>query len=87
MECALLGQGAFGEVWLALDVASGSLLAVKKPFAPESLQQRELNIWSSLDHHNFVKLFGAVQHRQKIFIFQEYVEGWYCTVDVWLMES
>ena len=63
-------------MWLAIDVASSSLLAVKKPFAQDSLKERELSIWGKLDHHNFVELFGAVQHGQKTYIFQEYVEGW-----------
>ena len=81
-----LGSGSFGQVYLALDEDSGSLLAVKEIELPEmgmgesrkrglrSLQ-REVGLLATLKHENIVIYKGVQQSAEKLYILMEYLPG------------
>ncbi|KAF7457781.1 protein kinase domain containing protein [Cryptosporidium felis] len=61
-----IGQGAFGEVWLAEDLRRRRHVAMKKLISKESRDGfsktaiREILLLSNLKHNNIVELFGVV---------------------------
>ncbi|KDQ20448.1 hypothetical protein BOTBODRAFT_307461 [Botryobasidium botryosum FD-172 SS1] len=78
-----IGGGAFGSVYLAVNLDSGELMAVKEirfkdasSLSNLSKQIRdELNVMSMLHHPNIVEYYGIEVHRDKVFIFEEYCQG------------
>jgi eukaryotic-like serine/threonine-protein kinase len=79
----LLGRGAFGQVWLAVDeggfgfqkqVALKILTDVTKPRRVESLM-REARICGGLHHPHVIDVYGVGQVDGAVFIVMEYVEG------------
>lgn len=78
-----IGAGAFGSVYLAVNLDSGSLMAVKEIKFQELsglpnlyLQIRdELNVMEMLHHPNVVEYYGIEVHRDKVYIFEEYCQG------------
>ncbi|KAK6506838.1 ATP binding [Arthrobotrys musiformis] len=83
---ALIGQGSFGSVYLALDAMSGALMAVKqvpsnaghgesrKKSMMESLE-REIALLKDLQHENIVQYLGSDSEPDCLNIFLEYVPG------------
>ncbi|KAK4135424.1 Pkinase-domain-containing protein [Trichocladium antarcticum] len=90
MKGALIGQGSFGSVYLALHAVTGELLAVKQVEAPspgansqsdsrkksmiEALK-REISLLRDLRHANIVQYLGCGSSAEHLNIFLEYVPG------------
>ncbi|KAJ1335155.1 mitogen-activated protein kinase kinase kinase [Microdochium nivale] len=90
MKGALIGQGSFGSVYLALHAITGELLAVKQVEAPspgansandnrkksmiEALK-REISLLRDLRHANIVQYLGCGSSSEYLNIFLEYVPG------------
>ncbi|ETS76748.1 hypothetical protein PFICI_12135 [Pestalotiopsis fici W106-1] len=90
MKGALIGQGSFGCVYLALHAITGELLAVKQVEAPspgansqsdsrkksmiEALK-REISLLRDLRHPNIVQYLGCSSSQEHLNIFLEYVPG------------
>jgi mitogen-activated protein kinase kinase kinase len=78
-----IGAGAFGSVYLAVNLDSGSLMAVKEikfqelSGAPNLISQiqGELTVMEMLHHPNVVEYYGMEVHRDKVYIFEEYCQG------------
>ncbi|MBW0465975.1 hypothetical protein O181_005690 [Austropuccinia psidii MF-1] len=78
-----VGGGTFGSVYLAVNLDTGDVMAVKEirlqdiSTAPKLVDQirDEMNIMSLLRHPNIVEYFGIEVHRDKVYIFQEFCEG------------
>ena len=78
-----IGAGSFGSVYLAVNLDSGSLMAVKEIKFQEiaglpnlySQIKDELNVMEMLHHPNIVEYYGIEVHRDKVFIFEEYCQG------------
>lgn len=90
MKGALIGQGSFGSVYLALHAITGELLAVKQVETPspgansqndarkksmiEALK-REISLLRDLRHPNIVQYLGCGSSAEYLNIFLEYVPG------------
>ncbi|KAK3375455.1 hypothetical protein B0H63DRAFT_400546 [Podospora didyma] len=90
MKGALIGQGSFGCVYLALHTVTGELLAVKQVETPspsannqsdsrkksmiEALK-REISLLRDLQHPNIVQYLGCGSSAEYLNIFLEYVPG------------
>ncbi|KAH8598073.1 BcSTE11, mitogen-activated protein kinase [Bisporella sp. PMI_857] len=90
MKGALIGQGSFGSVFLALHAVTGELLAVKQVETPspgannqndarkksmiEALK-REISLLRDLQHPNIVQYLGCSSSTDTLNIFLEYVPG------------
>ncbi|KAJ4224766.1 ATP binding [Fusarium solani] len=90
MKGALIGQGSFGSVYLALHAVTGELLAVKQVETPapgansqgdnrkksmiEALK-REISLLRDLRHPNIVQYLGCSSSADYLNIFLEYVPG------------
>ncbi|KAI0115165.1 kinase-like domain-containing protein [Daldinia grandis] len=90
MKGALIGQGSFGSVYLALHAVTGELLAVKQVETPspgansqtdarkksmiEALK-REISLLRDLRHANIVQYLGCSSSAEHLNIFLEYVPG------------
>lgn len=82
---ALLGAGAFGQVYKAMDLDTGIVLAVKQvDLTPEGdnsnvkeLQslEAEIALLRNLHHERIVMYYGTERSEQKLCIFMEYVAG------------
>jgi mitogen-activated protein kinase kinase kinase len=78
-----IGAGAFGSVYLAVNLDSGSLMAVKEikfqelSGTPTLIGQikDELSVMEMLHHPNVVEYYGIEVHRDKVYIFEEYCQG------------
>jgi serine/threonine protein kinase/WD40 repeat protein len=77
----MLGQGAFGVVYLGLNIDTGELMAVKQ-MATEEVSKRELgsleneiNLLRNLRHPNIVRYIGTELTNSALSIFLEYVPG------------
>lgn len=78
-----IGSGAFGSVYLALNLDNGSLMAVKEikfqelSGLPNLIKQirEELSVMEMLHHPNVVEYYGIEVHRDKVYIFEEYCQG------------
>jgi hypothetical protein len=77
----MLGQGAFGVVYLGLNIDTGELMAVKQ-MATEEVSKKELasleneiNLLRNLRHPNIVRYIGTELTSASLSIFLEYVPG------------
>lgn len=77
----MLGQGAFGVVYLGLNIDTGELMAVKQ-MATEEVSKRELSsleneisLLRNLRHPNIVRYIGTELTQTALSIFLEYVPG------------
>ncbi|KAF2498121.1 Ste11-type MAPKK kinase [Lophium mytilinum] len=90
MKGALIGQGSFGSVYLALHAVTGELMAVKQVEMPSSsgasqMDQRKTNMVEALKHEigllrdlkhkNIVQYLGSNSDDTHLNIFLEYVPG------------
>lgn len=90
MKGALIGQGSFGSVYLALHAITGELLAVKQVEAPSpgsngstdsrkksmiDALKREISLLRDLRHPNIVQYLGCGTSAEYLNIFLEYVPG------------
>lgn len=80
----LIGRGSFGSVFLALNVTTGEMLAVKQVNVNESSKSnsdgidafhKEVETMKDLDHLNIVQYLGFEQSKQTYSLFLEYVAG------------
>ena len=90
MKGALIGQGSFGSVYLALHAVTGELMAVKQVELPsvagasqmdhkktnmvEALKH-EIGLLRELKHKNIVQYLGSNSDESHLNIFLEYVPG------------
>jgi serine/threonine protein kinase len=79
---SLLGEGAMGEVYLAIDEHTGQQVAVKVLARqlitrPELIERfrREADTLRQLDHPNIVKFVDTFEHEGQYMIVMEYVPG------------
>jgi mitogen-activated protein kinase kinase kinase len=78
-----IGAGAFGSVYLAVNLDSGSLMAVKEIKFQEltgmpnlyAQIKDELSVMEMLHHPNVVEYYGIEVHRDRVYIFEEYCQG------------
>ncbi|THH29727.1 hypothetical protein EUX98_g4462 [Antrodiella citrinella] len=78
-----IGAGSFGSVYLAVNLDSGSLMAVKEIRFQEvagmsnlyTQIKDELSVMEMLHHPNVVEYYGIEVHRDKVYIFEEYCQG------------
>lgn len=78
-----IGAGAFGSVYLAVNLDTGSLMAVKEIKLAElagspglyAQIKDELRVMEMLHHPNVVEYYGIEVHRDKVYIFEEYCSG------------
>lgn len=74
-----LGKGRFGNVYLARELKSNYIVALKilkkseiQRLGAEKLVVREINIHSFLDHKNIIKLYGFFHDENNIYLILEY---------------
>ncbi|KAK3700472.1 Suppressor of Sensor Kinase (SLN1) [Vermiconidia calcicola] len=78
-----VGGGTFGSVYVAINLDSGHLMAVKEirlqdpKMIPTIVNQirDEMTVLQVLDHPNVVQYYGIEPHRDKVYIFMEYCSG------------
>lgn len=78
-----VGGGTFGSVYVAINLDSGQLMAVKEirlqdpKLIPTIVGQirDEMGVLQVLDHPNVVQYHGIEPHRDKVYIFMEYCSG------------
>ncbi len=78
-----IGAGSFGSVYLAINLDSNTLMAVKEIKFQEaagltnlySYIRDELQVMEMLHHPNVVEYYGIEVHRDKVYIFEEYCQG------------
>lgn len=78
-----LGAGTFGSVYLAVNLDSGDIMAVKEIRFPDPSQlmslyksiKEEMSVMEMLNHPNIVSYYGIEVHRDRVFIFMEYCQG------------
>ncbi|KAK4691695.1 mitogen-activated protein kinase kinase kinase, partial [Lecanoromycetidae sp. Uapishka_2] len=89
MQGALIGQGSFGSVYLALHAVTGELMAVKQVEVPSNTNsnldkkkesmvaalKREIDLLRDLQHENIVQYLGSNSDAEHFNIFLEYVPG------------
>ncbi|KOS19377.1 MAP kinase kinase kinase wis4 [Escovopsis weberi] len=78
-----VGGGTFGNVYVAMDLDSGQLMAVKEirlqdpkliPTIAEQIKE-EMGVLEVLDHPNVVSYHGIEVHRDRVYIFMEFCSG------------
>lgn len=76
----LLGRGAMGEVWRALDQVLGRPVAVKLLRAEEPADaerfRMEAQIAARLNHPNVVGMYDFGAHHEQLYLVMEFVDGW-----------
>ncbi|KAK3635924.1 Suppressor of Sensor Kinase (SLN1) [Elasticomyces elasticus] len=78
-----VGGGTFGSVYVAINLDSTQLMAVKEirlqdpKMIPTIVSQirDEMSVLQVLNHPNVVQYFGIEPHRDKVYIFMEYCSG------------
>ena len=89
MQGALIGQGTFGSVFLALHAVTGELMAVKQVEVPTNTNstldkkkegmvaalKHEIDLLRDLQHDNIVQYLGSNSDEAHFNIFLEYVPG------------
>lgn len=79
---SFIGSGSFGQVFLAVNLDTGGLMAVKEIRFNDSQSLKivpsikdEMTILEMLNHPNVVQYYGVEVHRDKVYIFMEFCEG------------
>ncbi|CAH6719670.1 serine/threonine-protein kinase Bck1p/SLK1/SSP31 [[Candida] jaroonii] len=85
----LIGRGSFGSVYIALNVTTGEMIAVKQVIVPSTFSaqaksktyegldalHKEVETMKDLDHINIVQYLGFEQKNDTYSLFLEYVGG------------
>ncbi|CAH1249906.1 MAP3K2 [Branchiostoma lanceolatum] len=80
----LLGQGAFGQVYLCYDADTGRELALKQVHLdPKNVEaskevkalECEIQLLKNLQHERIVQYYGCIQDENRLCIFMEYMPG------------
>ncbi|RSL67505.1 hypothetical protein CEP54_003236 [Fusarium duplospermum] len=78
-----VGGGTFGNVYAAMNLDTGHLMAVKEirlqdpkliPTIAEAIRE-EMGVLEVLDHPNVVSYYGIEVHRDRVYIFMEFCSG------------
>ncbi|KAG6481151.1 hypothetical protein ZIOFF_057746 [Zingiber officinale] len=69
----LIGCGAFGHVYMGMNLDSGELLAVKQAHIREL--EEEVKLLKNLSHPNIVRYLGTTREEETLNIFLEFVPG------------
>ncbi|KAL3504016.1 hypothetical protein ACH5RR_033857 [Cinchona calisaya] len=76
-----IGKGAYGRVYIGLDLENGDFVAIKQ-VSLENIAQEDLNIimqeidlLKNLNHKNIVKYLGSLKTKSHLHIILEYVEN------------
>lgn len=78
-----IGGGTFGDVYAAVNLDTGGVMAVKEIRFHDSQSVKnivpsirdEMVVLEMLNHPNVVQYFGVEVHRDKVYIFMEFCEG------------
>ena len=78
-----IGGGLFGNVYAAVNLDTGGVMAVKEIRFHDSQSIKnivpsikdEMTVLEMLNHPNVVQYFGVEVHRDKVYIFMEFCEG------------
>ncbi|KAL5571996.1 hypothetical protein UlMin_021593 [Ulmus minor] len=77
-----LGKGKFGRVYLAREVKSKYIIALKvifkeqiEKYGMQHQLRREMEIQSNLKHPNVLRLYGWFHDSERIFLILEYADG------------
>lgn len=78
-----IGGGTFGNVYSAVNLDTGGVMAVKEIRFHDSQSIKnivpsikdEMTVLEMLNHPNVVQYFGVEVHRDKVYIFMEFCEG------------
>ncbi|CAO3600572.1 unnamed protein product [Absidia cylindrospora] len=78
-----IGAGTFGSVYLAINLDTSSIMAVKEIRFPDSSAlsalhkaiKEEMKVMEMLSNRNIVQYYGMEVHRDKVNIFMEYCEN------------
>ncbi|CAO3666433.1 unnamed protein product [Umbelopsis ramanniana] len=78
-----IGAGTFGSVYLAINLDTSTVMAVKEIRFPDSSSlsalhksiKEEMKVMEMLQHPNIVQYYGMEVHRDKVNIFMEYCEN------------
>ncbi|KAL6450307.1 SSK2 MAP kinase kinase kinase SSK2 [Candida maltosa Xu316] len=78
-----IGRGTFGQVYSAVNLDTGGVMAVKEIRFHDSQSikamvasiKEEMTVLEMLNHPNVVQYFGVEVHRDKVYIFMEFCEG------------
>ncbi|TVU30396.1 hypothetical protein EJB05_22015 [Eragrostis curvula] len=78
----MIGKGAFGEVRVCREKATGNVYAMKKLKKSEMLRRgqvehvrAERNLLAEVDHHCIVKLYCSFQDSEYLYLIMEYLPG------------
>jgi hypothetical protein len=78
----MLGAGAFGKVYLGMNMETGELMAVKEvdvggKCSEEQIKslEREIELLSTLSHPNIVRYLGSQKTDKLFYIFLDYIPG------------
>jgi len=83
-QCRQLGAGAFGTVYLCVDLDTGKEMAMKcvetgvinaATLKEVEVLQREMQLYKTLKHERIVNYYGTIQDARSISIFMEFMEG------------
>lgn len=77
-----IGGGSFGQVYAAVNLDTGGVMAVKEIMFHDSQSLKlipsineEMTVLEMLNHPNVVQYFGVEVHRDKVYLFMEFCEG------------
>ncbi|KAI7906820.1 uncharacterized protein BX663DRAFT_427175 [Cokeromyces recurvatus] len=78
-----IGAGTFGSVYLAINLDTSTVMAVKEIRFPDSNSlsalhksiKEEMKVMEMLHHRNIVQYYGMEVHRDRVYIFMEYCEN------------
>ncbi|RUS30747.1 kinase-like domain-containing protein, partial [Jimgerdemannia flammicorona] len=78
-----IGAGTFGSVYLAINLDTSEVMAVKEIRFQDSSSlsalhksiKEEMKVMQMLHHPNIVRYYGIEVHRDKVYIFMEYCEN------------